>query len=210
MLRPTGTITSFFRTRKTMPKSYNVDPQETCFRVFGSWCWTSSFEICELFCSTLSNQLAKNFILKAYPSCSTCHQRRRHHNNRFDQHLANLLGDNLVDLKEREEANDSFDVKSLHENVSQIFSLESKMLNNSDAFSIEFSHTPLDIFERPELQINFDRCFMQKTVPLFAPNETTLEFEVKGERTNFIDLQILYLEVKCKNVKADNTSLKLS
>ena len=56
----------------------------------------------------------------------------------------------------REEANDSFDVKSLHEEVGQIFSVESKMLISSNALPIETSHTSLDIFERPQLLVNFD------------------------------------------------------
>ena len=36
---------------------------------------------------------------------------------------------------------------------------------------------------------------------------TTLEFEVKGDRTNFINLQNIYLKVKFKIVRADNTNL---
>ena len=46
---------------------------------------------------------------------------------------------------------------------------------------------------------------MQKIGPLYAPNGPTLEFE---DRTDFIDLQRIHLEVKCKIVKADNTNLK--
>ena len=112
-----------------------------------------------------------------------------------------------MDLKEGEEANDSFDVKNSHEEVGRIFSLESKMLINSNALPIETSHTSLDIFERPQLLVNFDGSFEQKIGPLYAPNGPTLEFEVKGDRTNFIDLQNIYLEVKCKIVKTDNTNL---
>ena len=114
-----------------------------------------------------------------------------------------------MDPKEGEEANDSFDVKSLHGEVGQIFSLESRMLINSNALPIETSHTSLDIFERPQLLVNFDGSFEQKIGPLYAPNGPTLEFEVKGDRTNFIDLQNIYLEVKCKIVKADNTKWTL-
>ena len=33
-----------------------------------------------------------------------------------------------------------------------------------------------------------------------------LEFEVKGDRTKFIDLQNIHLDVKCKIVKADKTN----
>ena len=81
------------------------------------------------------------------------------------------------------------------------------MLINSNALPIETSHTSLDIFERPQLLVNFDGSFEQKIGPLYAPNGPTLEFEVKGDRTNIIDLQNIYLEVKCKIVKTDNTNL---
>ena len=110
-------------------------------------------------------------------------------------------------LKEREEANDLFNVTSLHEEVGQIFSLESKMLINSNASPIETSHTSLDIFERPQLLLNFDGSFEQKNGPLYAPNGPTMEFEIKGDQTSFIGLQNIYLEVQCKIVNADNTNL---
>ena len=112
-----------------------------------------------------------------------------------------------MDLKEGERTNDSFDVKRLHEEVGQIFSLESKMLFTSTALPIETKLTSLDSFERPQLLINFDGSFEQKIGPRYAPNGPTLEFEVKGDRTNFIDLQNICLKVKCKIVKADNTKL---
>ena len=81
------------------------------------------------------------------------------------------------------------------------------MLININALPTETSHTSLDNFERPQLLVNFDGSFEQKIGPLYAPNGPTLEFEVKGDRTNFLDLQNIYLEVKCKYVKSDNTNL---
>ena len=81
------------------------------------------------------------------------------------------------------------------------------MLINTNALAIETSHTSLNIFERPQLSGKFDESFEQKIGPLYAPNGQTLEFEVTGDRTNFIDIQNIYLEVKCTIVKADNTSL---
>ena len=112
-----------------------------------------------------------------------------------------------MDLKEGEEKNDSFDVKYSREEVGQISSLESKMLINSNASPIESSHTSLDIFERPQLLVNFDGSFEQKIGPLYASNGPTLEFEVKGDRTNFIDIQNIYMEVKCKIVKEQTTPI---
>ena len=67
------------------------------------------------------------------------------------------------------------------------FSRVSKMLINGIALSIETSHTLVDSFERPQLLVNFDGSFEQKIVPMFVPNGPTLEFEVKGDRINFID-----------------------
>ena len=81
------------------------------------------------------------------------------------------------------------------------------MLINSNALPIETSHTSLDIFGRPQLLVNFDGSFEQTIGQLYAPNGPTLEFEVKGDWTNFIDLQNICLEVKCKIVKTDNTNL---
>ena len=69
------------------------------------------------------------------------------------------------------------------------------MINNN-ALPIETSHTSLDFFERPQLLVNFDGSFEQKIGPLYAPNGPTLEFEVKGDGTNFIDLQNNYLDQK--------------
>ena len=73
---------------------------------------------------------------------------------------------------------------------------------------VEASHSSLDIFERPPLLITFDSSFEQKIGPLYAPNGPTLEFEVTGDRTNFIDLQNIYLEVKCKISKTDGSNLE--
>ena len=62
---------------------------------------------------------------------------------------------------------------------------------------VEASHSSLDIFERPPLRITFGTYFEQKIGPVYAPNGPTLQFEVAGDRTSFIDLQNIYLEVKC-------------
>ena len=99
-----------------------------------------------------------------------------------------------------------FDEKSFHREVGQTFSPELKMLPN--VLPIEASHSSLDIFERPPLLVTFDSSFEQKIGPLYAPNGPTLEFEVTGDRTNFIDLQNIYLEVKCKISKPDGTEME--
>ena len=68
---------------------------------------------------------------------------------------------------------------------------------------VEASHSSLDIFERAPLLITFDSSLEQRNGPLYAPNGPTLEFVVTGDRTNFIDLQNIFLEVKC-NIKHGN------
>lgn len=73
---------------------------------------------------------------------------------------------------------------------------------------VEASHSSLDIFERPPLLITFDSSFEQKIGPIYAPNGPTLEFEVVGDRTNFIDLQNIYLEVNCKILQANGADLR--
>ena len=66
----------------------------------------------------------------------------------------------------------------------------------------------MDLFERPPVLITFDTSFEQKIGPLYSPNGPTLEFEVVGDRTNFIDLQNIYLEVKCKILQSDSNRLR--
>lgn len=73
---------------------------------------------------------------------------------------------------------------------------------------VEANHSSLDLFEKPSLLVTFDTSFEQKVGPLYAPNGPTLEFEVVGDRTNFIDLQNIYLEVKCRILQANGNILR--
>ena len=72
---------------------------------------------------------------------------------------------------------------------------------------VEATHSSLDIFEKPPLLITFDSSFDQKIGSSYATNAATLDFEVVGDRNNFIDLQNIYLEVEIKIVKEDGTDL---
>ena len=92
--------------------------------------------------------------------------------------------------------------------VGQISSLKLKMLPN--VLPVEASHSSWDLFERPPILITFDTSFEQKLGPLYSPNGPTLEFEVVGHRTNFIDLQNIYLEVKCKILQSDSNRLRFT
>ena len=72
----------------------------------------------------------------------------------------------------------------------------------------EATHSSLDLFEKPPLLVTFDHSFEQKTGPLYSPSGSSLEFEVVGDRNNFIDLQKNYLEVKCRIQNVDGTDLR--
>ena len=68
----------------------------------------------------------------------------------------------------------------------------------------------MDILKRIPLVIAFDTSFEQKVGPFYSLNGPTLEFEVVGDRTNFFDLQNIYLEVKCKVLQLDNNILRFT
>ena len=71
----------------------------------------------------------------------------------------------------------------------------------------EATHSSLDVFEKPPLLVSFNNSFEQKIGPIYSPNGPQLEFEVVGDRNNFIDLQRIFLEVKCRIVKGNNVDL---
>ena len=73
---------------------------------------------------------------------------------------------------------------------------------------LEASHSSLDIFERSPVLITFDSSFEQKIGPIYSPNGPTLEFEVVGDRNNFLDLQKIFLEIKCKIKQSDGNDLR--
>ena len=56
--------------------------------------------------------------------------------------------------------------------------------------------------------VTFDQSFEQKTAPLYSDSGSSLEFEVVGDCNNFIDLQKIYLEIKCRILQTDGTDLR--
>ena len=72
----------------------------------------------------------------------------------------------------------------------------------------EATHISLDLIEKPPLLVTFDRSFEQKTGQLYLPSGSSLEFEVVGDRNNFLDLQTIYLEIKCRLLQTDGTDLR--
>ena len=72
----------------------------------------------------------------------------------------------------------------------------------------EATHSSLDLFEKPALLVMFDGSFCQKLGPVYSPKALMLEFEVSGDRNNFIDLQRIFLQIKCKIVQSSEADLK--
>ena len=105
------------------------------------------------------------------------------------------------------QSNAPFHQKSSCKEVDQISSQKSKMRANL-VIPSEGTHSSLELFEKPPLLVTFDQAFEQKTGPLYSPTGSSLEFEIVGDRNNFIDLQKIYLEVKCCIVQSNGNNLR--
>ena len=70
----------------------------------------------------------------------------------------------------------------------------SNMLLNK--LPVAANHNSSDLFEKSPLLVTFDTSFEHEIGPFPAPNGPTLEFDLIGDRNNFIDLQKTYLEMK--------------
>ena len=114
---------------------------------------------------------------------------------------AKLTKTNLLQL------NAPFHQKSSCKEVDQISSQKSKMRANL-VIPSEVTHSSLELFVKPPLLVTFDQAFEQKTGPLYSPTGSSLEFEIVGDRNNFIDLQKIYLEVKCCIVQSNGNNLR--
>ena len=62
----------------------------------------------------------------------------------------------------------------------------------------EATHSYLVLFEKqPQpLLITFENAFDQKIGPVCSPNGPMLEFEITGDRNNFVDVQNFFLEMQ--------------
>ena len=52
----------------------------------------------------------------------------------------------------------------------------------------EATHSSFDLFEKPALLVTFDASFCRKLGPDYSPDGPMLEFELTGDRNNFIDI----------------------
>ena len=75
----------------------------------------------------------------------------------------------------------------------------------SNLIPSEATHSSLDLFEKPPLLVTFENAFTQKIGPSYSPDGPMLEFEVLGDRNNFIDLQRTRLEIVARIVRAMET-----
>ena len=72
----------------------------------------------------------------------------------------------------------------------------------------EATHISLELFEKPAVLVTFDGSFYQKVGLVYSPNGPMLEFEVAGERNNFIDLKKIFLENNCKIFQTSGADIK--
>ena len=72
----------------------------------------------------------------------------------------------------------------------------------------EATHSSLDLFEKQPLLITFENAFDQKIGLDYSPNGPMLEFEITGDRNNFVDLQKNYLEIRCKVTQSNGADLR--
>ena len=71
----------------------------------------------------------------------------------------------------------------------------------------ETTHSSLDLSEKPPLLVTFENAFTQKIGCSYSPDGPMLEFEVLGDRNNFIDLQRTHLEVVARIVRSNGNVL---
>ena len=78
----------------------------------------------------------------------------------------------------------------------------------SNLIPSEATHSSLDLFEKPPLLVTFENAFTQKIGPSYSPDGPMLEFEVLGDRNNFIDLQRTRLEIVARIVRSNGNVLR--
>ena len=104
-------------------------------------------------------------------------------------------------LNEKRDA--SFPENELHREVAPISLQGLKMISN--LIPNEATHSSLDLFEKPPFLVTFENAFTQKIGPSYSPDGPMLEFEVLGDRNNFIDLQRTRLEMVARIVRSNGT-----
>ena len=78
----------------------------------------------------------------------------------------------------------------------------------SNLIPSEATHSSLDLFEKPPSLVTFENAFTQTIGQSYSPDGPMLEFEVLGDRNNFIDLQRTRLEIVARNVRSNGNVLR--
>ena len=78
----------------------------------------------------------------------------------------------------------------------------------ANLLSNEATHSSLDLFEKQPLLITFENASDKKIGPVYSPNGPMLEFEITGDRNNLVDLQKIYLEIRCKVTQTKGADLR--
>ena len=78
----------------------------------------------------------------------------------------------------------------------------------SNLIPSEATHSSLDLFEKPSFLVFFENAFTQNIGPSYSPDGPMLEFEVLGDRNNFIDLQRTRLEIVVRIVRSNRNVLR--
>ena len=107
---------------------------------------------------------------------------------------------------QREKPAVPFQRNELYQEVALISSPDCEMISN--LIPAEATHSSLDLFEKPPLLVSFEIAFTQKNGPSYSPDGPMLEFEVLGDRNNFIDLQRTRLEIVLRVVQNNGNVLR--
>ena len=99
----------------------------------------------------------------------------------------------------------SFQNINSQKEVGRICLPELKM--NSNMLPTEAIHSSLNLFENQRFLYFLMVVFVKKG-PVYSQNGPTLDFEVAGDRNYLIDIQKIFLEIKCKIVQASEANLK--
>ena len=103
---------------------------------------------------------------------------------------------------------EKYHLKKQHtgEKSSRFFLRSKKKIAN--LLTNEATHSFLGLFEKQPLLITFENAFDQKIGPVYSPNGPMLEFEINGDRSIFLDLLKMFLEIRCKVMQANGADLR--
>ena len=64
------------------------------------------------------------------------------------------------------------------------------------------------MFEKQTFVLTFEIAFDKKIGPIYSSNGPMLEFEIKVDRNDFVDLQKNYLEIQCEVTQENGADLR--